>query len=80
MSSKPQDTLCLPPSRQDGEPGPPSKSKSLKRERGRMVASWGNVLIITFQMEQSNTLTCTGHLRQGAGPDRFASAAGELCG
>lgn len=29
MSSKPQDTLCLPPRRQEGEPGPPSKSNSL---------------------------------------------------
>lgn len=32
MSSKPQETLCLPPRRQEGEPGPPSKSKSLKAE------------------------------------------------
>lgn len=30
MSSKPQDTLCLPPRRQEGEPGPPSRSSSLK--------------------------------------------------
>lgn len=33
MSSKPQDTLCLPPKRQDGDPGPPSRSKSLVQDR-----------------------------------------------
>lgn len=29
MSSYPQDTMCFPPSKQDGDPGPPSKSSSL---------------------------------------------------
>lgn len=42
MSSKPQDTLCLPPRRQEGEPGPPSKSNSLEQERYRMSTSWVN--------------------------------------
>lgn len=40
----------------------------------------GEILIFIFQMNQNTTLTCTGHLTQGAGPDRFVSAAGELCG
>lgn len=30
MSSKPHDTLCLPPNKQEGEPGPPSSSNSLQ--------------------------------------------------
>lgn len=30
MSSKPQETLCFPPSKQDGEPGPPSRRISLR--------------------------------------------------
>lgn len=49
MSSKPQDTLCLPPRRQDGEPGPPSRSKSLKKERLKVVTQWGKSLITVFQ-------------------------------
>lgn len=44
MSSKPQDTLCLPPRRQEGEPGPPSKSNSLEQERYRMSTLWENYL------------------------------------
>lgn len=32
MSSYPHDTMCLPPSKQEGDPGPPSKSNSLKGE------------------------------------------------
>lgn len=42
MSSKPQDTLCLPPRRQEGEPGPPSKSNSLEQERYRISTRWEN--------------------------------------
>lgn len=29
MSSYPQDTICLPPSKQEGDPGPPSRSNNL---------------------------------------------------
>lgn len=36
MSSYPHDTMCLPPSKQEGDPGPPSKSNSLKR-RDRII-------------------------------------------
>lgn len=79
MSSKPQDTLCFPPKRQDGEPGPPSKSKSLKQEMQGGYTSKES-LIITCHENQSRALTCTGHLTQGVGPDQFVSAGGELCG
>ena len=34
MSSYPHDTMCLPPSKQEGDPGPPSKSNSLKGGNG----------------------------------------------
>lgn len=33
MSSKPQDTICFPPSKQEGDPGPPSKSNNLKAQK-----------------------------------------------
>lgn len=32
MSSKPQDTMCLPPSKQDGDPGPPSNTNNLEEQ------------------------------------------------
>lgn len=44
ISSNPQDTLCLPPKRQDGEPGPPSRSKSLTQERNK----WLHVIKVFF--------------------------------
>lgn len=53
------------------------KSKAGKMQSGYKL---GKSLITTFQMKQSNALTYTGHRTQGAGPDRFVSAAGELCG
>lgn len=83
MSSKPQETLCLPPRRHEGEPGPPSRSNSLKREfQGGYTLKILNIKEETKKKWEINIwpLTCTGRLTQEAVPCQFVSAAGELYG
>lgn len=48
MSSKPQETLCFPPSKQDGEPGPPSRRISLRGNKKKHEIKTHYALCVCF--------------------------------